>query len=97
MRMALAVLCIGAVTFLLRVLVALIKEAMNQPRGMKVYLAKFSPSRRQEELILVNPEFRPGYSAAEAGARIALVVLPTVGMLAIELIRGEPLCKTLFG
>lgn len=96
MRVALAVLCIGAVTFLLRVLLALIKEVMNQPRGVQVYFARFNPSR-QQELILVNPEFRLRHSAAEVGARISHVVMPMVGLLAIELICGEPLCKMLFG
>ena len=55
MRMALALLCIGAVTFLLRVLVALVREAMNKPDVMRGNLARFSPSRRGAELILIIP------------------------------------------
>ena len=96
MRMALALLCIGAVTFLLRVLVALVREAMNGPGDMRVYLAKFSPSRRGAELILMHPESQRHNSAARTGERIALVVA-AVGLLAVELMSGEPLCKMLFG
>jgi len=96
MRMAVIVSCIVAVTFLLRVLVALISEAMTQPRNVRVYLSKFSPSKRRSELIVMSPESQQR-KYYRSGDRIALVVLATVGLLAIGLISGEPLCKTLFG
>jgi len=55
MRILLAVLCIGAVTFLLRVLVALVKEGTNlPPRVLKFYMAKFTPSGRRGDLVVMN-------------------------------------------
>jgi hypothetical protein len=57
MRVALAVLCIGAVTFLLRVLVALVKDWMRlPPRTAKFYRARFNPSKQPGELIVVDPQ-----------------------------------------
>jgi hypothetical protein len=70
--MALAVLCIGAVTFLLRVLAALITEAMSKrPRNMQVDLAKFRPTIRRQELMLVNPGAQKRTSPLGTGKRIA--------------------------
>jgi len=72
MRMALVVLCIGAVTFLLRVLVALIREAISkQTRDMQVYLAKFRPSIRRRKLTLMNPEAQERTSPPRTGERVA--------------------------
>jgi hypothetical protein len=57
MRVALAILGVGAVTFLLRFLIALVKEGMSvPPRAVRVYLAKFNPSGQRRELIVMNPE-----------------------------------------
>jgi hypothetical protein len=57
MRIALAGLCIGAVTFLLRFLVALVTEGMNLPPSTaRVHFARFSPTRRRGVLIEMNPE-----------------------------------------
>jgi hypothetical protein len=55
MRVALALLCIGAVAFLLRVLTALVREGMSPPAAVRVHFAKFSPARRGE-LIEMNIE-----------------------------------------
>jgi hypothetical protein len=72
MRVALIVLCIGAVTFLLRVLVALVRDAASQqPRDMQVYLAKFRPSIRRRKLMLVNPGAQKRTSPPGTGERIA--------------------------
>lgn len=49
MRVALAILCIGAVTFLLRFLVALVKEARSLP-------AALAPSGQRGELIEMTAE-----------------------------------------
>ena len=72
MRMALVVLCIGAVTFLLRVLVAFVRGATSQqPRDMQVYLAKVRPSLRRRKLMLVNPGAPKRTSPPRTGERIA--------------------------
>jgi len=57
MRVALAFLCIGAVSFLLRVLVAMVKEWMRlRARTAKSYLPGLRRSRRGGELITMRPE-----------------------------------------
>ena len=72
MRMALVGLCIGAVTFLLRVLVAFVRDATSpQPLDMQVYLAKFRPPIRRQELMLMNPGAQKHRSPPGAGKRIA--------------------------
>jgi hypothetical protein len=72
MRVALLVLCIGAVTFLLRVLVALVRDATSQqPRDMQVYLAKFRPPIRRRKLMLVIPGAQKRRSPPGTGERIA--------------------------
>ena len=48
MKLALALLCIAAVAFLLRVLAALLREGMSSPAGVRVHFAEFNPSRRGE-------------------------------------------------
>jgi len=53
MRLALALLCIGAVAFLVRVLAALLREGMSSPSSVHIHFAKFNPSRRGE-LIEMN-------------------------------------------
>jgi hypothetical protein len=56
MRVALAILCVGAVMFLLRVLTALVKEWMSSPpNGVRVHFTKFNPSLRRGELIEMKP------------------------------------------
>jgi len=69
----LAALCVSAVTFLLRVLVALVKEWVGlPPRTTKLYLAKFNPPRRRGELIVMNPELGKREFPAGTDERIAL-------------------------
>jgi Putative beta-barrel porin-2, OmpL-like. bbp2 len=76
MRVALAVLCFGAVTFLLRVLVALVKESMSlPPRSLTVYLTKFNPSKQRGELIAMSPDALNRKIPTKTGERIALVLL----------------------
>jgi hypothetical protein len=66
MRVALAILCIGAVTFLLRVLTALVQEWISMPASaVRVHFAKFDPSRRRGQLIAMNPE--PGRKVPAGG------------------------------
>jgi hypothetical protein len=57
MRVALVILCVGAVTFLLRVLAALVTEGINSPsKTVSVDFARFNPYRRRGELIEMNRE-----------------------------------------
>jgi hypothetical protein len=52
MKVALAILCIGAVAFLLRVLAAFVIEGKSSPHGLvRVHFAKFNPVRQRGELI----------------------------------------------
>ena len=73
MKVALAILCMGAVTFLLRVLAALVKEWLSYPpSAIRIHIAKFEPVRRQGELIEMNPKAFGQKASARAGQRIAL-------------------------
>jgi hypothetical protein len=90
-RVAFAGLCFAAVIFLLRVLVALVKEAMHMPpEPVKVYLARFYPSRfhrsrfalhERGELIVMTSEEQQRKFPSKTGERIAMVVLVTVGLV----------------
>jgi hypothetical protein len=56
MRVALAILCIGATAFLLRFLAALVEEKVTSPRSTaRVHFAKFRPSQQLGELIEMSP------------------------------------------
>ena len=55
MVVALTVLCTGAVAFLLRVLVALVREWMGpHPLSAAFHFARFNPSRQQGQLLVMN-------------------------------------------
>jgi len=70
LRLAMAVLCVGAVGFLLRVLFALVLEAAKEPaRALKVHLAKFHPSR--QELTVMYPETVHQKVSTRTGERTA--------------------------
>jgi branched-subunit amino acid transport protein len=56
MRVALALLCVGAVAFLVRVLVALLKEGTQAPPTVRFHFARFNPSKRGGELVVMNLE-----------------------------------------
>ena len=72
----------GAVTFLLRFLVALFKECwIVPPRAVRVYLAKFNPTRRQGELIIMNSSSQQLKFSARTGERIALVALAAAALV----------------
>ena len=55
MRVALEVLCIGAVMFMLRFLVALLKEVTNLSHPAQSNLGRFNPPMRRGELIVMRP------------------------------------------
>ena len=73
MKVALVLLCIGAVTFLLRVLAAFVKEwtsmAGSEPG---VHFAKPNPSRQRGELVEMNPEANKRRVAMRTTERMAL-------------------------
>ncbi len=84
MRVALTVLCASGVIFLLRVLAALLREALQPaPEPVKVYLAKFHPAsaersityRQQGELIIMNADSQNYRFPGKGGERIALALL----------------------
>ena len=51
MRIALAILCLGGVSFLLHVLAAFVNEGRRlRPGPVRVHFAKFSPAQRRGEL-----------------------------------------------
>jgi len=76
MKLALIVMCVGAVAFLLRVLAALVQESKSPaPRAMKAYHAKFHPLRKRGELIKMTPDAVTRRFSAGTGQRIALSLL----------------------
>ena len=79
MKLALTSLCTGAVVFMLRFLVALLKEGKSvAPRPVRVYFAKFNPVKRRGELIIMNPNKSVHKSAARTAKRAAFVVVAAV-------------------
>ena len=72
MTIGLTILCIGAVTFLLRVLVALVKEWMSFSRNEEgVDFEKFTPSRPRGKLIEMSSEVRTQTNHPRTGERMA--------------------------
>jgi hypothetical protein len=81
LRLDLVVMCVAAVTFLLRVLVGLLKEWMApaaQPRG--VHVAKFYPSRKRGELIVIPVDAPKRPFPPKVAERIALLLVVAIGM-----------------
>jgi hypothetical protein len=72
MRVALAMLCIGAAVFLLRVLAAFVKEGMRLRRAAPVQFAKFNPSRRRGQLIEMSTKAERPSTPYRTDERIAL-------------------------
>lgn len=73
MRVVMAVLCVGAVAFLLGVLVALLREwlSLGAPTEM-FYLSKFKPSRTRKELLVMNGADIQGKFSTETHKGIAI-------------------------
>jgi hypothetical protein len=72
MKVALLILCIGAVMFLLRVLVALVKEGLSWPKTVNtVHGAKSNSSRQRGELIQMESEEQERRPPLRAGKRMA--------------------------
>jgi hypothetical protein len=75
-RIAVAVLCGGALIFFLRCLKALVKETKSlPPSAVKVYFAKFNPSKKRGELIVMNPEILKRKLPMQGGKRAGLMLL----------------------
>ncbi|HET9305551.1 MAG TPA: outer membrane beta-barrel protein [Candidatus Sulfotelmatobacter sp.] len=80
MKPALLMVCIGGVSFLLRVLAALIKEfAGPRHRAVEAYLANVYPLRKRAELIVMNPNVSARKVPIKTGERIALGLLLIAG------------------
>lgn len=72
MKLALAILCIAAVVFLLRVLVAFVRDATySSSHKAKFYLVRFVPSRRRAELVVMKPDVSRRDFATKTDDRIA--------------------------
>jgi hypothetical protein len=81
MKLVFASLCAGAVVFMLRFLIALVREGKSlSPRPVKVYFAKFNPAKRRGELIFMNPKNYVPKSAVEAGKRAAFILVTAVAL-----------------
>jgi hypothetical protein len=64
MKVALGILCIGAVIFLLRVLAALLMEWTRVAHASgRIQVAKSAPLQQRGQLIEMNPEPRENVSA----------------------------------
>jgi len=73
MKGALAMLCIAAVAFLLRVLAAFVIEGMRAPTApVQFHFTRFNPSRRQGQLVKMNPEVQLRRGSSRTDERIAL-------------------------
>jgi len=68
MRLALAILCIGAVLFLMRFLLALLGEVLDFSRTRKAQTSEWKPPRTRGKLISMRVRNR----VAETNRRIAL-------------------------
>ena len=81
MKLALVVLGVGAVTFLLRVLVALLRESIHPATpDFKAYVARYSPTRKRGELIVIQLDALTRRFPAHTGGRIALGLLLMAGL-----------------
>lgn len=77
--MVMALVCAGSVTFLLTVLMALIREATSgPPSAVKALVTKFIPRRKRGELIVMRPHKKDGM--AKNPSKIALVALALLGL-----------------
>jgi Putative beta-barrel porin-2, OmpL-like. bbp2 len=79
MKLIITLLCAGAATFMARFLWALMKEGKSLPtRAVKIYFAKFNPSKRRGELILMNPRMQAYKPESQAGKRAVFVLMAAV-------------------
>ena len=80
MKLVFASLCVGAVVFMLRFLVALLREVRSLwQRPERVYFAKFNPAKRRGELIFMNQDYMQK-CAGEIGKRTAFIVVAAMAL-----------------
>ena len=72
MRIALEMLSVGAVTFLLRFLAALVKEVKSKPASAVIYFVKVKPPRQHGELVQMTVQTPTRRVSAKTGQRMAL-------------------------
>ena len=88
LKLAMLAVCLAGSAFMLRVLAALLSEWIAPtPLTIKGYLARFVPSRKRGEVIMMTDEILKRKFPTKAGERIALACLLAVS-LAIPL-RGQ--------
>jgi hypothetical protein len=76
MKLVLTLICAGAVVFMLHFLAALLKEVRSRSlRMQKMYFAKFNPSKRRGEVIVMNSQNDTRKTAVETGKRAAFLVV----------------------
>src|SRR5579872_1833488 len=81
MKLVFTFLCAGAVVFMLRFLVALLRERKNlSPRPVRVYFARFDPANRRGEMILMNSKNYAQKDAGGFGKRAAFIVAAAVAL-----------------
>jgi hypothetical protein len=79
MKLVFTFLCAGAVLFMLRFATAPVKESRRRPpQPLRIYFAKFKPSMRRGELIVMNSKNDVRKSAVGIGKRAALLVVAAV-------------------
>jgi len=81
-RFTLGVLCAAGVLFWLRFLAAVVKETRGRQPGLvkAYYFAKFIPSQRRGEIIVMNPDAVKPKSPVKVGKRMALVLGAVLGL-----------------
>jgi len=72
MRIVLAMLSVGAVTFQLRFLAAPVKEVKSQPASAVIYFVKAKPSRQHGELVQMTVQTPTRRVSVKTGKRMAL-------------------------
>jgi hypothetical protein len=88
LKLAMLAICLASAAFMLRVLTALLRECLAPvPLSIRGYLARFVPSRKRGEVIMMNDEILKRKAPTKAGERIALACLLAVSV-AIPL-RGQ--------
>jgi len=78
MQLMFTSVCAGAVVFMLRFLVALLKESTGPQRQVSIYLARFNPSKRRGELIVMNSNSFARKAIFETSKRAAFIVVAGV-------------------
>jgi len=78
MQLMFTSVCAGAVVFMLRFLVALLKESTGPQRQVSIYLARFNPSKRRGELIVMNSNSFARKVIFETSKRAAFIVVAGV-------------------